>query len=66
MIGALSRWLDRRIGYNKMLADALYEPIPGGARWRYITGSMLVFAFVVQAITGTGTASAIVLVSARS
>lgn len=52
MIGALSRWLDRRIGYNKMLADALYEPIPGGARWRYITGSMLVFAFTVQAITG--------------
>ncbi|QDU27370.1 Cytochrome b6 [Anatilimnocola aggregata] len=52
MIRALSQWLDRRIGYNKLLADALYEPIPGGARWRYITGSMLVFAFTVQAITG--------------
>ena len=52
MIRVLSQWLDRRIGYNKMLADALYEPIPGGARWRYITGSMLVFAFTVQAITG--------------
>ncbi len=52
MIRAVSQWFDRRIGYNKMLADALYEPIPGGARWRYITGSMLVFAFTVQAITG--------------
>src|SRR5436189_5092221 len=52
MIRQVSTWLDRRIGYNKMLADALYEPIPGGARWRYITGSMLVFAFVVQAVTG--------------
>jgi quinol-cytochrome oxidoreductase complex cytochrome b subunit/mono/diheme cytochrome c family protein len=52
MIRQMSQWLDRRIGYNKMLADALYEPIPGGARWRYITGSMLVFAFAVQAITG--------------
>ncbi|WP_425618375.1 cytochrome b N-terminal domain-containing protein [Anatilimnocola sp. NA78] len=52
MIRALSQWVDRRIGYNKLLADALYEPIPGGARWRYITGSMLVFAFTVQAITG--------------
>jgi quinol-cytochrome oxidoreductase complex cytochrome b subunit/mono/diheme cytochrome c family protein len=52
MIRQVSQWLDRRIGYNKMLADALYEPIPGGARWRYITGSMLVFAFSVQAITG--------------
>ncbi|WP_254507704.1 cytochrome b N-terminal domain-containing protein [Anatilimnocola floriformis] len=52
MIRQMSQWLDRRIGYNQMLADALYEPIPGGARWRYITGSMLVFAFSVQAITG--------------
>ena len=52
MIRQASQWLDRRIGYNKMLADALYEPIPGGARWRYITGSMLVFAFTVQALTG--------------
>ena len=33
-------------------SDALYEPIPGGARLRYVTGSMLVFAFVTQAVTG--------------
>ena len=26
MIRQMSQWLDRRIGYNKMLADALYEP----------------------------------------
>ena len=32
--------------------EALYERIPGGARWRYVWGSTLVFAFVVQVITG--------------
>ena len=29
-----------------------YERIPGGARWRYVWGSTLVFAFSVQVITG--------------
>jgi len=30
----------------------LYERIPGGARWRYAWGSVVLFAFVVQLITG--------------
>ena len=45
-------WLDHRTGYKLLVQEALDEPIPGGARWRYITGSMLTFAFVVQVITG--------------
>ena len=49
---ALLDWLDHRTGYKFLLHEALNEPIPGGARWRYITGSMLTFAFVVQVITG--------------
>ncbi len=52
MIHSLLKWLDHRTGYQAVLSDALYENIPGGSRWRYITGSMLVFAFVTQAITG--------------
>ena len=32
--------------------EALFERIPGGARWRYVWGSTLVFTFAVQAITG--------------
>jgi quinol-cytochrome oxidoreductase complex cytochrome b subunit len=31
---------------------ALYEHIPGGARWRYVWGSTLMFAFSVQMVTG--------------
>lgn len=49
---ALLNWLDSRTGYKNLMHEALNEPIPGGARWRYITGSMLTFCFVVQAITG--------------
>ncbi len=48
----LLEWLDHRTGYKLLVHEALNEPIPGGARWRYITGSMLTFAFVVQVITG--------------
>ena len=49
---ALLDWLDDRTGYKLLVHEALNEPIPGGARWRYITGSMLTFVFVVQVITG--------------
>jgi ubiquinol-cytochrome c reductase cytochrome b subunit len=45
-------WLDDRTGIRDFLSEALYESIPGGARWRYVWGSTLVFTFVVQVITG--------------
>ncbi len=45
-------WLDNRTGYRELTKEALYEPIPGGARWRYIWGSTLSFAVMIQFITG--------------
>jgi ubiquinol-cytochrome c reductase cytochrome b subunit len=45
-------WLDHRVGFRHLLHEALDENVPGGAKFRYITGSMLVFAFVTQAVTG--------------
>lgn len=45
-------WLDHRVGYRAFTRAALYEHIPGGARWRYVWGSTLTFAIVVQFITG--------------
>lgn len=47
------QWLDERTGYKGLLHEALFERIPGGARWRYVWGSTLAFFFVVQVITGT-------------
>ena len=45
-------WIDDRTGYRKLVKSALYEHVPGGSRWRYIWGSTLSFAIVVQFITG--------------
>lgn len=49
---SLFDWLDQRTGYRKLMHEALYEKVPGGARWRYVWGSTLTFAFVTQIITG--------------
>jgi len=51
-MNALLNWLDDRTGIRALLHEALYERIPGGARWRYVWGSTLVFTFSVQVITG--------------
>lgn len=48
----LLEWLDDRTGIRALLHEALFERVPGGARWRYVWGSTLVFAFISQAITG--------------
>jgi ubiquinol-cytochrome c reductase cytochrome b subunit len=48
----LLNWLDHRTGYRALLKSALYEHIPGGARWRYVWGSTLTFAMFVQFVTG--------------
>ncbi|HEY3900551.1 MAG TPA: cytochrome b N-terminal domain-containing protein [Chthoniobacter sp.] len=52
MIRWFGDWLDRRIDHRRLLHEALYEAVPGGARWRYVWGSTLTFAIIVQFITG--------------
>ncbi len=49
---ALLDWLDDRTGIKTLLHEALYERIPGGARWRYVWGSTLLFALFAQFVTG--------------
>ncbi len=51
-VTALYDWLDSRTGCKKLLHESLYENVPGGSRWRYVWGSTLTFAFMVQVITG--------------
>jgi ubiquinol-cytochrome c reductase cytochrome b subunit len=52
MIKPLLDWLDQRTGIRKLTHEALYENVPGGARWRYVWGSTLTFALAIQFITG--------------
>src|SRR5256714_12663417 len=46
------RWFDRRAGIGSLMHEALEEPIPGGARWAYVFGSVLLFLFISQTVTG--------------
>lgn len=52
MVSGFRGWLNRRMGLDDLLSEALYEPIPGGARLAYIFGSGLLFIFISQVITG--------------
>jgi ubiquinol-cytochrome c reductase cytochrome b subunit len=52
LVSKLSEWAEQRTGSRKLLHEALYENVPGGARWRYVWGSTLTFCLVAQFITG--------------
>lgn len=40
------------MGVRRMWSAALEEPIPGGASWAYVFGSVCLALFVLQAVTG--------------
>ena len=52
MFKQFADWLDDRTGFRDLMTEALDEPIPGGARWRYVFGSALTVVFMVQVFTG--------------
>lgn len=49
---SILNWLDHRTGYRACLDAVLYSTIPGGAKWRYVWGSTLLFGVFVQFVTG--------------
>jgi ubiquinol-cytochrome c reductase cytochrome b subunit len=48
----LADWLDARTGWREAWRSLGAAPIPGGARWSYVCGGLLVFALGLQALTG--------------
>ena len=48
----ITGWLDERLPIRSMLSTFLQEPIPGGARWAYIFGSLCLVLLGLQAATG--------------
>jgi ubiquinol-cytochrome c reductase cytochrome b subunit len=52
VIGSFFDWLDHRTGFRNLVSVMLLEEVPGGARWRYVWGSTLVFVFSLQLVTG--------------
>ncbi len=49
---SILNWLDHRTGYRACLDTLLYTTIPGGAKWRYVWGTTLLFGVFVQFVTG--------------
>ncbi|MCY1013204.1 cytochrome bc complex cytochrome b subunit [Nannocystis pusilla] len=49
---ALLDWLDERTGIRSATRLMLEEDVPGGARLRYVFGSVLVFLFMQQVVLG--------------
>jgi ubiquinol-cytochrome c reductase cytochrome b subunit len=53
MMKGIMDWIDDRSGIRGLVKEALYEKVPGGARWRYVWGSCLTFVFFTHLVTGT-------------
>lgn len=49
---SLLDWIDERTGVRAGIKAMLDEPVPGGARVRYVFGSVLTFLFMQQVVLG--------------
>jgi ubiquinol-cytochrome c reductase cytochrome b subunit len=49
---ALIHWLQDRTGIPGLFAQVFHAPLPGGPRWHYTWASLILGAFLTQAITG--------------
>ncbi len=52
MLSKVIDWLDERAGIRALWHEAADEEVPGGARPRYVFGSVLMFLFVQQVVLG--------------
>ena len=43
---------EQRTGWSRLKQLLFLEPLPGGARWSAAFGSLLLFVFTLQVITG--------------
>src|SRR3982751_4564092 len=51
-VRALKDWLDSRTGYRHHLHHLLYETLPAGTGWWFVTGSVVLFLLGLQLVTG--------------
>jgi ubiquinol-cytochrome c reductase cytochrome b subunit len=52
MLAKIIDWLDERAAIKKLWHEAANEEIPGGARARYVFGSVLMYLFMQQVVLG--------------
>lgn len=50
----LSQWLDDRTGLVKLVEEIAAHPAAPGVKWKYVFGSAVLTAFILQVVTGIG------------
>ena len=45
-------WLEHRTGIETAVKSFLYEEIPASSGWHQVLGSMALFFFLIQGVTG--------------
>ncbi|MCC6347955.1 MAG: cytochrome b N-terminal domain-containing protein [Nitrospirales bacterium] len=48
------QWLNDRTGLVNLIVSVAVHPVPPGARWKYVFGSAVLAAFILQVVTGIG------------
>lgn len=45
-------WIEDRTGIGNLIHHALYEDIPQSSGWKHVLGSIALFSFMIQVVTG--------------
>ena len=45
-------WIEERTGIGTLIHHALYEDVPKSSGWKHVLGSVALFAFLIQVVTG--------------
>ena len=45
-------WIEERTGIGALVHHALYEDIPQSSGWKHVLGSVALFSFLIQVVTG--------------
>ena len=52
MLRDLKAFIDERVGFSDLRARLLAHPLAGGPRWALVFGSVLVWLFALELVTG--------------
>jgi ubiquinol-cytochrome c reductase cytochrome b subunit len=52
MVRNIVAWLEKRTGVETAVKHFLYEDIPASSGWKQVFGSVAMFCFLIQAVTG--------------
>ena len=52
MVRNIVEWLEKRTGVETAVKHFLYEDIPASSGWKQVFGSVAMFCFLIQVVTG--------------